>query len=88
MYQGCEAIHGDSSAWGRGMGHKSIDLCASGCRNAHAMMTAHVGDDLEREAKFYVFIRAVGKTFDFWVEHGWLTANVTKAKREGTCIHV
>lgn len=84
MWQGCEAVHGDSHLWGRGIGHKSIDACAAGCRNAHALMTGHVGDDMEREVKHFAFIRAFGKTLDFWIEHGWISANVKKAKREGT----
>jgi hypothetical protein len=88
MYQGCEAMHLDSSMWGRGMGHKSTDMCAAGCRNAHALLTGHVGDNLEREVKQGALIRAVARTFDFWLEHGWIRAETTKARREGTCLHI
>lgn len=84
MYQGCEPMHSDSSLFGRGFSFKSIDLCAAGCRNAHALMTAHVGDDLDRETKFFAWLRAFAKTFDFFVAHGWITPNMTKARREGT----
>lgn len=77
-------MHSDSHIFGRGIGHKSMDLCAAGCRNAHALMTAHVGDDLERDAKFYAWLRAFAKTLDFCVQAGWIRADLTKARREGT----
>lgn len=83
-YQGCEAMHSDSHIFGRGIGHKSTDLCAAGCRNAHAALTAHVGDEMEREQKFFCWLRAMAKTLDYFIAAGWLKADTKKAKREGT----
>lgn len=86
MYDGCEAMHCDSSLFGRGFSFRSVDMCASGCRNAHALITAKVNDDMERDVKLFAWLRACAKTFDFLVAAGWLRADINKARREGTVI--
>ena len=64
-------MHSDSSLFGRGMGHRSADWAfASGCRNAHALLTAKVGDDMDRETKFYHWLRAHIKTMNWLFENG------------------
>ena len=69
-HQGCEPAHSDSHLFGRGGWHKSHDFAfASLCRNAHAILTAKVGDELAREQKFYDWLRAYVKT------HEWLWTN-------------
>lgn len=85
-FRGCEPIHSDSHIFGRGIGHKSHDFAASGCRNAHAALTGHVGDDMEREQKFYCWLRAFAKTLEFQFEAGWIAVNLKKAKQEGTVL--
>jgi hypothetical protein len=69
-YLGCEPMHSDSHIFGRGHGHKAHDFAfASGCRNAHAILTPKVNDDVEREAKFYCWLRAYAKTLEWlWTQ--------------------
>lgn len=72
-YKGCEPMHSDSQIFGRGMSFKSHDFAiASGCRNAHAALTASVGDTMEREAKFYCWLRAHAKFMAWAWENGKL----------------
>ena len=69
-YQGCEPAHADSQIFGRGHGHKSPDcFFASLCRNAHAMLTASVGSGMDRDQKFFAWLRAYAKTQEWlWKE--------------------
>lgn len=70
-YLGCEPMHSDSHLFGRGSWHKSHDFAfAAGCRTAHQMLTAKVGDDSDREQKFYDWLRAYVKTQEWLWEHG------------------
>ena len=56
-------MHADSHIFGRGASHKSHDFAfAAGCRNAHKILTAKVNDTLEREQKFFDWLRAYVKT--------------------------
>jgi hypothetical protein len=56
-------MHSDSHIFGRGGWHKAHDFAfASGCSNAHWILTAKVNDDLEREQKFFDWLRAYVKT--------------------------
>lgn len=72
-FNGCEPMHSDNSIFGRGMSHKSHDFAiASGCRNGHAALTAHVGADIEREAKFMCWLRAHAKFMAWCWENGKL----------------
>lgn len=65
--QGCEPMHSDHHIFGRGMGHKTHDFAvAAGCPNAHRLLTAKVNDDLSREQKFYDWMRAYVKTWE-WI---------------------
>lgn len=66
-------MHADSHIFGRGAGHKSHDFAfASGCRNAHALLTAKVKDDMERDIKFYAWLRAYSKTQEWLWTNGKL----------------
>lgn len=70
-FDGCVPMHADSSIFGRGGWHKSHDFAfASGCPNAHALITAKVGDDMERERKFYIWLRAHVRTWEWLWENG------------------
>lgn len=67
-YLGCVPMHSDSSFFGRGHGHKSHDFAfASGCSNAHAVLTAN--KNMDRDTKFYAWLRAHVKTME------WLWTN-------------
>jgi hypothetical protein len=58
-HNGCVPMHSDSHLFGRGGWHKSHDFAfASGCPNAHAIITAKVNDPVNREQKFYDWLRA------------------------------
>jgi hypothetical protein len=75
-FNGCVPMHSDWSIFGRGGWHKSHDWAiAAGCPNAHAMLTAHPGDDMERERKRYIWLRAFVKTMT-WL---WETGRVRRA---------
>lgn len=64
-WQGCEPAHSDSHIFGRGHGHKSADFAfASLCHTAHMML-----DGMEREEKFFAWLRAYAKT------QAWLWEN-------------
>lgn len=70
---GCVPMHSDSHIFGRGGWHKSHDFAfASGCPNAHAILTAKVGDEMKREIKFYAWLRAYVKTWIWLWENGKL----------------
>lgn len=85
-HQGCEPAHSDSHVFGRGAGHKAHDFAyAAICHNAHRIISARVGSDLDREQKESDWMRAYVATLEWVWEHGWVQANVTKARREGTC---
>ena len=72
-YQGCEPAHSDSSLFGRGMRHKSADWAVAFiCHNAHVLLTAKVNDDMDRETKFYHWLRAFARTQDYLWENGKL----------------
>lgn len=72
-HQGCEPAHSDSSLFGRGMGHKTPDWAiAFMCHNAHKLLTAKVGDDMDRETKFYHWLRAHVRTMNHLFENGKL----------------
>ena len=65
-YLGCEPSHSDSSIFGRGHGHKSNDFAfASLCHEAHMML-----DRMERDEKFYSWLRAYVKTQDYLWTNG------------------
>ena len=67
---GCVPMHADSSIFGRGGWHKSHDFAfAAGCPNAHAVITAKVGDELTREQKFYDWMRSYVKTWEWLWEN-------------------
>lgn len=86
-YRGCEPAHADGQIWGRGAGHKAPDcFFAAICRNAHQILTARVGSDLEREQKDADWHRAYVATQVWLWEHGWIKADTNKARREGTCV--
>lgn len=62
-YQGCEPAHSDHHIFGRGCGHKAHDFAfAAMCNNAHRMITAKVNDTLQREQKFFDWLRSYVKT--------------------------
>jgi hypothetical protein len=63
-YEGCEPAHSDSHIFGRGHGHKSNDFAfASMCHEAHMLL-----DKMEREEKFFAWLRAYAKTQNWlWV---------------------
>lgn len=70
-FEGCVPMHSDSSIFGRGGWHKSHDFAfASGCPNAHALITAKVNDDMERDRKFYIWLHAYVKTWAWLWENG------------------
>src|SRR5687768_6516896 len=57
-WQGCDPAHSDSSIFGRGFSHKSDDcFFASMCNAAHRML-----DTMERDEKFYAWLRAYAQT--------------------------
>ena len=65
-WQGCDPAHSDSQMFGRGNGHKSHDWAyAAMCNTAHKML-----DYLEREDKFYTWLRAYIKTQTYLWENG------------------
>lgn len=67
---GCEPAHSDHHIYGRGGWHKSHDFAfAACCPAAHRYLTAKVNDDLQREQKFYDWMRAYVKTWE------WLWTN-------------
>lgn len=85
-WHGCEPAHSDSHIWGRGAGHKSHDFAfAAICHNAHRMLSAQVGSDLDREQKEADWLRAYVATWEWIWEHQWVTVQTAKAKREGIC---
>lgn len=87
QWQGCEPAHGDALFTGRAFGRKSGDgAFAAICHNAHRLITAKVGDDMDRERKQGIWLRAHFKTWDFIIGAGWVTVNLTKARREGTVL--
>jgi hypothetical protein len=60
-------MHADSQIFGRGGWHKAHDFAfASGCPNGHALITAKVNDEMERERKFFIWLRAFVKTWE-WI---------------------
>jgi hypothetical protein len=64
-WEGVEPAHSDSQLFGRGHGHKSNDWAfAAMCHAAHMEL-----DTMERETKFYSWLRAHVKT------QNWLWAN-------------
>lgn len=63
-WQGCEPAHSDSQLFGRGAGHKTADcFVAHLCHNAHVALSA-----MEREEKFYAWLRAYAKTIEYLFE--------------------
>lgn len=64
-WQGCEPAHSDSQVFGRGHGHKSNDWAfAALCHNAHMGL-----DGMERDEKFWAWLRAFSKTQTWlWTE--------------------
>lgn len=64
-YLGCDPAHSDSQMFGRGGWHKSSDWAhASMCNTAHKML-----DSMEREEKFFAWLRAFVKTQDYYWEN-------------------
>ena len=65
---GCEPAHSDSHIFGRGHGHKSADFAyASMCHTAHMLL-----DTMDREEKFFAWLRAYAKTQAWLWENGKL----------------
>jgi hypothetical protein len=72
-FNGCVPMHSDHHIFGRGAWHKSHDFAfAAGCPNAHAILTAKVNDDLERDQKFFDWMRAHVKTMEWLWTNGKL----------------
>lgn len=77
-YEGCEPAHSDHHIFGRGGWHKSHDFAfAALCHNAHQELTAKPFDDVNREQKFYDWLRAYVATHEWlWRERKLKVANV------------
>jgi hypothetical protein len=64
-WEGCDPAHSDSSIFGRGIGHKTPDWAyASMCHTAHMIHSR-----MEREEKFYAWLRAFKATYDYLWEN-------------------
>jgi hypothetical protein len=72
-FNGCVPAHADWSIFGRGHGHKAHDFAfAAACPPAHALITAKVNDDMERERKRMIWLRAHVRTMEWLWENGKL----------------
>ncbi len=70
-HNGSVPMHSDWSIFGRGHGHKSPDWAiAAGCPNIHAILTAHVGDTMDRETKRMIWLRAYVRTWEWLWNNG------------------